>query len=263
MSTLARPRHRGAYASLAALVAAAAVTGCGGGSDESEVGQDQPTGSGLPQGSDSVDLDPDDFSDDISNPYLPLEVGDRWVYEEVDEEGEVKRIEVTVLDETHEVALGIETRVVRDLVTVDGEPVEDTRDWYAQDEQGNVWYFGEDTAEYEDGEIVSTDGSWEAGVDGAQPGIAMPADPRPGTAYRQEYLADEAEDEAVVLSDTEMVEVPFGSYTDVVLTRDTNPLEPEVAELKFYARGIGQVLVVQTSGGEARETLVETTRTAP
>ena len=166
-----------------------------------------------------------------------------------------------MLDETYTVALGIEARVVRDTVTNDGEIVEDTRDWYAQDSDGNVWYLGEDTAEYENGELISTEGSWEAGVDGALPGIAMPGDPRPGTSYRQEYLAEEAEDEAAVLSTQEMVDGPTGTYTDVLLTRDTNPLEPDVAELKFYARGIGQILVVQTSGGAAREELVETTRT--
>lgn len=238
----------------AALLLLVGLSGCSGGtSDERRSG-------GLPQGDESVDLDPDEFTAGITNPYLPLEAGDRWVHEGTDEEGIVEQIEVTVLDETYTGALGIEARVVRDTVTVDGVVVEDTRDWYAQDEKGNVWYFGEDTAEYEDGRKISTDGSWEAGVGGAQPGIAMPAEPEAGTGYRQEYLADEAEDEAVVLSTDEMVEVPVGGFTDVLLTRDTNPLEPDVSELKFYARGIGQVLVIQTSGGSAREELVETTR---
>ena len=152
-----------------------------------------------------------------------MAVGDRWVFEETDADGTVQRVEVTVLDETHTVALGIEARVVHDLVTADGAVVEDTLDWYAQDADGNVWYLGEETAEYEDGQVVSTEGSWEAGVDGAQPGIAVPADPEPGTAYRQEYLADEAEDEAVVLSVAEQVEVPTGRYTDALLTRDIDP----------------------------------------
>jgi hypothetical protein len=221
-----------------------------------------PPGGGLPQGAETVQLDPDNFTADITNPYLPLAVGERWVSEEVDQEGNRERIELTVLDETYEVALGIETRVIQDTVTMDGEVVEDTRDWYAQDSDGNVWYFGEDTAKYESGK-VSMDGSWEAGVDGAQPGIAMPAEPRRGLAYRLEYLAGQAEDRAVVLSADEMVELPLGSYDDVVLTRDTNGVEPDVSELKFFAPGIGQVLVLQTSGGSARVTLVETTRTGP
>jgi hypothetical protein len=143
----------------------------------------------------------------------------------------------------------------------DGAVVEDTLDWYAQDAEGNVWYLGEQTAEYENGEIVSTDGSWEAGIDGAQPGVVVPAEPEPGLGYRQEYLAGEAEDEAVVLSVSEQVEAPTDAYAGALLTRDTTPLQPEVSELKFYAPGIGPVLVVQTAGGASRETLVETTRT--
>jgi hypothetical protein len=163
-----------------------------------------------------------------------------------------------VLDETYTVAAGIEARVVHDVVTTDdGAVVEDTRDWYAQDADGNIWYLGEETAEYEDGQIVSTEGSWEAGLDGAQPGILVPADPEPGLAYRQEYLADEAEDEAVVLSVEEQVEVGPARWTGVLMTRDTTPLEPEIAELKFYAPDVGPVLVLQISGGQSREELVE------
>jgi hypothetical protein len=214
----------------------------------------------LPQGADPVDLDPGDFTVDITNRWWPMAVGDRWVFEETDAEGAVQRVEVTVLDGTHTVALGIEARVVHDLVTADGVTVEDTLDWYAQDAAGNVWYLGEETAEYEDGRVVSTEGSWEAGVDGAQPGIAVPADPRPALVYRQEYLADEAEDEAAVLSVSEQVEVPTGRYTDALLTRDSTPLEPEISELKFYAPDVGPVMALQVSGGTSREVLVESTR---
>ena len=215
----------------------------------------------LPTGGERVELDPADFSVEITNPYWPMDVGDRWVFEETDGDGAVQRVEVTVLDETYTVAAGIEARVVHDLVTVDGAVVEDTLDWYAQDADGNVWYLGEETAEYEDGRVVSTDGSWEAGVDGAQPGIAVPADPSPGLAYRQEHLAGEAEDRAVVLSTSERVEADTGGWTGALLTRDTTPLEPQVSELKFYAPGVGPVLVLQTSGGTGREVLVESTRT--
>jgi hypothetical protein len=214
----------------------------------------------LPQGDAPVDLDPADFTLEITNRYWPMDVGDRWVYEETDGEGGVQRVEVTVLDETYTVAVGIEGRVVHDLVTDDGAVVEDTLDWYAQDAAGNVWYLGEQTAEYESGRVVSTEGSWEAGVDGAQPGIAIPAEPEPGMGYRQEYLAGEAEDEAVVLSVSEQVQAPTGRYADALLTRDTTPLKPEIAELKFYAPGLGPVLIVQTSGGASREALVETSR---
>ncbi|MEZ0447563.1 hypothetical protein [Cellulomonas sp. ICMP 17802] len=217
----------------------------------------------LPQGSEPVRLDPADFSVTISNPYWPMEVGDRWVYRETDDAGRVLRVDVTVLDRTSTVALGIEARVVHDLVTEGGATVEDTYDLYAQDATGNVWYLGEHTTEYENGNVASTAGSWEAGVDGAFPGVVVPAQPRPGTRYRQEYLAGEAEDVAAVLSVSEAAETPAGAYRDVLLTRDTTPLEPDVAELKLYAPGVGPVMTVQIAGGTSREVLVETTRTHP
>lgn len=221
---------------------------------------DDPAPEALPQGGEPVELDPADFTVDITNRWWPMDVGDRWVYEETDGEGGVQRVEVTVLEQTYTVAAGIEARVVHDLVTEDGDTVEDTLDWYAQDAAGNVWYLGEETAEYEDGKVVSTEGSWEAGVDGAQAGILLPAEPEAGLGYRQEYLEGEAEDEALVLSTAERVQAPTGTYTDALLTRDTTPLEPDVAELKFYAAGVGPVLVLQVSGGSGREELVETTR---
>lgn len=123
-----------------------------------------------------------------------------------------------------------------------------------------MWYFGEDTKEYENGEVVTTAGSWEAGVDGAQPGIVVPADPEVGMTYRQEHYAGEAEDAAEVLSLDERAEVPFGSFQGVLLTKEFTPLEPEVLEYKLYARGIGPVLALGISGGAGREELVEYTK---
>jgi hypothetical protein len=241
------------------LLVVGALAGC---SDSPQAGgAAAETAAALPQGSESVELDPADFTVEITNPWWPMDVGDRWVFEETDGEGGVQRVEVTVLDGTHTVAAGIEARVVHDLVTKAGVTVEDTIDWYAQDAAGNIWYVGEKTAEYENGKVVTTEGSWEAGVDGAQPGIAVPAEPEPGLRYRQEYLEGEAEDEGFVLSTSEQVEVPTGRYTDALLTRDTTPLEPEVSELKFYAPGLGPVLTVQVSGGASREAMIETNRT--
>jgi hypothetical protein len=234
---------------LAFVAALVLVTvGCGG------------SDTGLPVGSEAVELDPADFTSEISNPWLPLRVGARWVYRETDGEGGVQRVEVTVLDETREV-MGIEARVVHDVVTENGALVEDTYDWYAQDADGNVWYLGEETAEYEDGEVTTTAGSWEAGVDGAEPGIAMPADPADGLEYRQEYLEGEAEDAAEVLGVDEWVEVPAGAYDEVLMTKDFTPLQPEILEHKFYARDVGLVLVLAISGGKDREELLE--HTAP
>jgi hypothetical protein len=203
-----------------------------------------------------VALSAADVTADITNRYWPMRPGDRWVYDSSDADGALQQVEVTVLDETYTVAAGIEARVVHDVVTEGGVLVEDTRDYYGQDAAGNVWYLGEHTTEYPPGEPPSTAGSWEDGVDGAQPGIAVPADPRPGLAYRQELLAGEAEDRAVVLSTDEKVQTPTGTYTGALLTRETTPLEPDVAELKFYVPGVGQVLSLQTSGGSEREALV-------
>lgn len=200
-------------------------------------------------------LDPATVADRVDNPYLPFLPGSRWVYEGTSSDGK-ERIEVTVLDERRPV-MGIDAVVVRDTVSVDGELIEDTRDWYTQDADGNVWYLGEETAEYEDGEVVSTEGSWEAGVDGALPGVVMWAEPRPGQAYRQEYDRGEAEDLAEVLRVGQRITVSARSYEDVVVIREWNPLEPDVVEEKSYAPGVGTVLEEATAGGDEQVVLVE------
>ena len=217
------------------------------------------TGSGsqadLPQGSEPVKLDPADFTTRIDNPYWPMAPGDKWVYRETDS-GTEQRVEVTVTNQTKQIANGIEARVVHDVVTEDGQLVEVTDDWYAQDKAGNVWYLGENTAEYENGKVTTRSGSFEAGVDGAQAGVIMPADPKDGMAYRQEYYKGEAEDKAEVLSTDEQVEVPFGYFQGALMTKDLVPLEPKVSEYKLYARDVGPVLTVKTSGGSGREELI-------
>ena len=237
------------------------VAACGGG----ESAEPGPTASSttpaeaaalppLPQKDEPFELDPANFVDTIDNPYWPMTPGSRWVYRETDADGTVQRVVVTVTDRTKTIE-GIRATVVRDTVSEDGDVVEDTFDWFAQDKWGNVWYLGEATKEY-DGAEVSTAGSWEAGVDGALAGVVVPADPKPGLAYRQEYYAGEAEDEAVVLSVDEQAEVPQGSYEGVLMTKDLNPLEPDLLEHKFYAKGVGPVLAITVSGGASREELV-------
>lgn len=163
---------------------------------------------------------------------------------------------VTVTTDTKEVANGITARVVRDTVFRGDSIIEDTFDWYAQDGQGAIWYLGEDTAEFENGAIVSTSGSFEAGVNGALPGIAIPADPAPGMKYRQEYYQGEAEDNGEILSIAEMVDVPLGHFDSVLLTKDTITIDPEVLEYKLYARDVGPVLTLDVSGGAGRAELV-------
>jgi hypothetical protein len=242
--------RRGVGAAICTALAAVALAACGDDGDASAAAS-------LPQGSEPVDLDPADFTTEIDNPYWPMKPGSRWVYRETDTEGSAALVVVTVTDRTKSIANGVDARVVRDVVSEDGRPVEITDDWYAQDADGNVWYMGEKTAEYENGKGDTRAGSFEAGVDGAQPGIIMPADPEVGLSYRQEYYSGEAEDEGSVLSLDEQVQVPFGRWQNTLMTRDTNPLEPKVNEHKFYAEDVGPVLALDISGGTGREELID------
>ncbi len=187
----------------------------------------------------------------VDNPYFPLPVGRQWVYREGDQ-----RVEVTVTNRTKLIANGVVARVVRDEVTRKGVPVELTDDYYAQDAKGTVWYLGEATTEYANGKPVSTEGSFEAGVDGAQAGIIMPARPKVGMRYRQEFSKGHAEDRAKIVSLRERVKVPLRRYRKTLMTLETNPLEPDVLEAKFYARGVGVVLAVGMSGDTDREELI-------
>jgi len=194
---------------------------------------------------------------DNPNPYWPLVPGTTYIYEGETEDGP-ERIEVTITDETREI-LGVECFVVRDTVFIDEEMVEDTRDWYAVDVEGNVWYFGEITLNFEDGELVDIEGSWEAGEEGAKPGVVMFADPQVGHVYRQEFLLGEAEDVGAIHGVDESVNVEIGSFTDCILTHEYTPIDPELVELpelKYYAPGVGFVLEFNMYSGEMIE-LVE------
>jgi len=232
---------------MALAIAAVTALACGGGGKKAS-----PTT--VPY---APTIDPAAFSDQITNPYFPLTPGTTYVYEG-SADGVAERNEVIVTSDTKTI-LGVRCVVVHDTVTQDGALVEDTLDWYAQDSEGNVWYFGEDTKEYENGEVVSTAGSWEAGVDGAQPGIVMKASPQAGDEYRQEYYAGEAEDMAKVLDVSGTRTVPAGSYTDVVETEDFSPLEPEIVERKYYAPGVGFVYSTRVQGGQEETELVSVT----
>jgi hypothetical protein len=200
-------------------------------------------------------IDPANFVEGINHPYFSLTPGTTYIYESTTEDG-LERTEVSVLPDTKQI-LGVSCTVVRDTVWLDGELVEDTFDWYAQDKDGNVWYMGEDTKEYEDGVAVSTAGAWEAGVDGAQPGIIMEANPQIGDVYRQEYYAGEAEDMAEILNLSDSASVPYGVFDNVLVTKEWTPLEPDVAEQKYYAQGIGMVFSEVVEGGTGRMELVD------
>jgi hypothetical protein len=214
----------------------------------------------LPVGAKPVRLDPADFTTRITNPYWPMRPGSRWVYRETAPGAARQRIVVTVTRDARRIADGVTARVVHDVVTERGRRVEVTDDYYAQDRAGNVWYLGEATTAYENGKPVSTEGSFEAGVDGAEPGVIMPARPRPGLRYREEHYAGRAEDEASIVGRREQAQVPFGHFRRVLMTRNVNPLEPKALEFKFYARGVGPVLEIGVSGDTDRTELVRYTR---
>lgn len=175
----------------------------------------------------------------IPNQYFPLIPGTIWKYA-----GGNETITVTVTAET-KVILGVTCIVVNDVVKQDGEVIEETNDWYAQDTDGNVWYFGEIARNYEDGELVDIEGSWKAGVDGAKPGIIMKASPQVGDVYRQEFYLGDAEDMGEILSLTGTETVPAASCSgDCLVTKDYTPIEPDVVENKYYAPNIGLMLEV-------------------
>ena len=199
-------------------------------------------------------IDPADFSNPIANDYFPLDPGLVTVFEGGDE-----HVEVTVTADT-KVIMGVTTHVITDQVFVDGELQEDTIDWYAADNFGNVWYFGEQTAEYENRQITSTEGSWEAGVDGALPGIIMLAKPEVGDTYRQEFYAGQAEDVAKVFALDESITVPKDTYSLVLVTEDWSLLTPDVHERKWYARRIGVVSEETILGGSGVLSLIDTHR---
>ena len=215
------------------------------------------TSAAAPQaGAPSGNPDPQLFKHPTDNAYFPLTPGLVTRLRGTDE-GERFKQKVHVTAQTRVVA-GVTTTVVRDVVRrADGTLAERTFDWYAADQDGNVWYFGEDTATYdEDGRLEDREGSWEAGVDGALAGIIMPADPRPSTAAYMEYAKGEAEDQAWVVQRLPSVVTPGGTYRHVVRTFEWSRLEPRVISMKFYARGLGIVMEKDVAGGHERFWLV-------
>lgn len=181
----------------------------------------------------------------VDNPYYPLPVGASWHYEAVLEGGLVETIDVGVEADTRDVN-GVSATVVYDVVRVDGETTEETWDWYAQDSEGNVWYLGEDTCEWEDGACAVHAGAWEWGVDGALPGWIMPAHPTvDGQPYFQEYDEGEAEDVGEVIAIDEDIDVAAGAFTGCIRTADTSHIDASLLEEKVYCEGVGNVFVLE------------------
>lgn len=221
------------------------IAACGGSSD------------GLPApfepGRDYVpDVDAADLGPAITNELMPFPVGATWTYHAETDEG-LEVIDIVVLADTRD-TWGASARVVRDTVFLADEMIEDTWDWYGQDSRGHVWYLGEDTTEYENGEPVCNCGAWESGVDGALPGIVMLAEPQVGDVYRQEFYEGEAEDYAEIVELDVTVEVPAGTFDGCMKTRDRSAIDPTLDEYKYYCPGIGNVLVEE---GDVRVELIE------
>jgi hypothetical protein len=216
-----------------------------------------PTSSSAPLPSGSAYepvIDAANFVSAVDNAYFPLAPGTKYVYEGV-KDGVSQRDEVVVTDRT-KVILGIPCVVVTDTATHNDTLLEKTEDWYTQDKGGNVWYFGEDTAEYENGEVASTEGSWQAGVDGAKPGIIMLAHPQVTDSFRQEYYAGHAEDMFWVVSVTQSVAVPYGRFGNALLSLEWSRLEPKVIDQKYYVPGVGVVFEASVAGPKEQAELV-------
>jgi hypothetical protein len=235
-----------AFSAAAALVTALGfIAGCG------DNGNNITPPTGPPT------FDPNNFVAGVTNPFFPLVPGQIEFYTG-QSEGTSQTDSAEVLTQTKDI-LGIAATVVHDRVYEEGSLIEDTFDWYAQDKDGNVWYLGEDTKELENGHVVTTEGSWEAGVNGAEAGIIMWADPSAhiGEEYRQEFSQGVAEDLGKVVAVNQDVTVPFGSMTGCVETEDRSTLEPGILEHKFYCHETGLTSELTVQGGNDRNELTD------
>jgi hypothetical protein len=198
------------------------------------------------------------FVHDITNPWLPFKVGSRWVFRG-SKDGK-PTVEVVTVTNKRRTLAGVSCVEILDVLSSGGKPVERTHDWYVQDADGNVWYYGEATATYDaKGHVVSRKGSWLAGVNGAKPGIFMPGNPRIGVTHRQEYDRGRAEDMFTVAGLGTQVKVPYGSYTNALLTVEYTPIEPGSVDFKYYVRNVGVIYELSGLGPKDANALVSYT----
>jgi hypothetical protein len=241
-----------------AIALVATVLGAGsyakGTSTRAEAGNPAPI-----HGTYSPSIDPANFVSRINNPYLPFKPGTKYVYKGVAEDGRTPQTDTEFVTHRKKLIMGVECTVVRDIVSSRSRAIERTHDWYAQDKQGNVWYFGEDTRELEHGRFVKQDDSWKSGVDGAKPGIIMEGHPRTGDQYRQEYYPGHALDQAKVLGNGGPVTVPYRSFASTLVTQERSPLEPSVRERKWSARGVGYIQERTVRGDHEQIKLISVT----
>ena len=240
-------KKRHAQLALLLAIAAAVSVACGQAPRKSAA----PAVLGVPKGA--------RFTERVDNPWFPLRPGTTYRYRGV-RDSKPSRDVVEVTRATKTIG-GVRCAVVHDRLYIAGRLAERTSDWYTQDQHGNVWYFGEDTAELDRaGRVTSTEGSWQAGRDGARPGIFMPAQPKVGSAFRQEFYKGHAEDRFEIVSVSASVTTPFVKSAAAILTKETTPLEPGVIDHKYYVRRVGTVLEQTIKGGDERNVLVSVSR---
>jgi hypothetical protein len=252
---------RAAAIAAAPALIAALVVGCGSSSGGSTSSTSAAAGSAPTlapvNGSYAPSINPANFVSVINNRYWPLKPGTGYHYEGV--RGKTHQADDEIVTHQTKQILGIPATVVRDTVSQRGNPVERTRDYYAQDKQGNVWYMGEDSFEKQHGRMVKASDSWLSGVKGGEPGIIMPGNPQAGDKYRQEYYPPgQALDEATVVSTDGNVKVPYGSYKHVLVTSEYSPLEPQT-EQKYYVPGLGEAAERVVKGHHEEFQLVSVT----
>jgi len=196
-------------------------------------------------------INPSDFVSEVDNTYFTLTPGSSYFYKTETKNGSESSI-VIVTYQTKKI-LGVDTSEVWDRIWSNGLLIEETLDWYAQDRDGNVWYFGESSKEYDTGGVASTEGSWEAGVDGAKPGIIMKANPKVGDSYRQEYYAGNAEDMGDVVSLGETVNVSYKTFKDCLKTKDWSKIDSTLVEYKYYCPEAGSIVLEVADSGDKTE----------
>ncbi len=247
------------FSTIAFALLAIFASGCGSSGGEGRSAPSTASASSLApiRGPYSPSIDPANFVAAIDNPFWPLRPGTGFHYRGM--RGKISQTDVELVTHQTERILGIRCTVVLDVVSERRRPIERTLDFYAQDKQGNVWYLGEDSFELKQGRFVKASDSWRSGVNGAKPGIIMPAKPQPGDSYRQEYYPPgEALDQARVLGYRGPVNVPYGTFKRSLVTSEFSPLEPQTEE-KYYVAGLGEILERVVKGHHEEFQLVSVT----